>query len=69
MGGGKKSLLENSTNICLGTHRVTELLSGQNGKAFAGEPKLRSASCKGGAHHHRGRGRRRALLHEMHVAR
>ena len=69
MGGGKKSLLENSTNTCRGTRRVTELLSGQNGKVFASEPKLRSVSCKGGAHHHRARSPRRAAMHEMRAAR
>ncbi len=31
MGGGKKSLFENSTNICRGTHRATVKMKGHNG--------------------------------------
>jgi len=48
MGGGKKSLLENSTNICRGTHKATVKMKGHNGavrnfgaplKAKCGKPR------------------------------
>jgi hypothetical protein len=44
MGGGKKGLLENSTNICKATHRVRVQMDGQNGKAVDSAPALK-ASC------------------------
>jgi hypothetical protein len=31
-GGGKKSLLENSTDLCVGSHKATAEFAGQNGK-------------------------------------
>ncbi len=45
MRGGKRSLLENSTNLCLGAHRATAAFTGQNGKRIDLHPSLRS-SCK-----------------------
>lgn len=45
---GKKSLLENSTNICRGTHRATVQMDGQNGKIHDFRPLLK-ADCGGGA--------------------
>jgi hypothetical protein len=42
--GGRKSLLENSTNICRGTHRATVKLRAQNGKAYEVRPPLK-ANC------------------------
>jgi len=44
MQGGKKSLLVNSTNVCVGVHRVKVLIDGQNGKTANQHPELR-ASC------------------------
>lgn len=44
--GAKKGLFQNSTNLCVGTHRVTLKLEGQNGKAHDTHPELR-ASCPG----------------------
>ncbi len=54
MQGGKKSLLENSTNICKGTHRVKVKMVGQNGKLFNSKPELKADCPKKG----RGKGKR-----------
>ncbi len=48
MQGGKKSLLENSTNICKGTHRVKVKMVGQNGKLFNSSPELKADCPKKG---------------------
>jgi len=48
MQGGKKGLLVNSTNICVGTHRVGVKLTGQNG-ATANQNPVLEAPCKGKA--------------------
>jgi hypothetical protein len=48
MQGGKKGLLVNSTNICVGTHRVQAKLTGQNGASANQNPPLQ-APCKGKA--------------------
>ena len=48
MQGGKKSLLENSTNICKGTHRVKVKMVGQNGKRFESSPELKADCPKRG---------------------
>ncbi len=53
--GGRKSLLENSTNICKGTHKATAKFSGQNGKRYELKPKLH-VRCKG---HKKGKGHKR----------
>ncbi|HET9152755.1 MAG TPA: hypothetical protein VFN85_01405 [Solirubrobacterales bacterium] len=53
MPGGHKGLLENSTNICRGTHRATARFEGQNGAIAASRPKLR-VSCRKGRKGHRG---------------
>lgn len=45
MKGGKKSLLVNSTDICVGRHRATVKMSGQNGKGHNPHPLLRG-KCK-----------------------
>jgi hypothetical protein len=39
-GSGKKSLLENSTNICVGTHRATVQMTGHNGRLHNFRPRL-----------------------------
>ncbi|HEX3733543.1 MAG TPA: hypothetical protein VHU86_00160 [Solirubrobacterales bacterium] len=44
MQGGKKGLLENSTNICKGSHRVTAEFGAQNGKIYDYRPALQ-AQC------------------------
>jgi len=44
--GGAKGLLENSTNLCIGTHRVTAKMSGQNGKRATLRPELESSCGK-----------------------
>src|SRR5215203_774661 len=46
MKGGAKSLLVNSTDICVGQHRATAKMNGQNGKVHNFRPALR-ASCGG----------------------
>ena len=48
MQGGKKGLLQNSTNICKATGRATALLAGQNGKVHDTRP-LVEAQCGKGA--------------------
>ena len=59
MAGGRKGLLENSTDLCKGTHRAEGDFSGQNGKVSNTTP-LITDSCgnkdkkgrgRGGAHH------------------
>jgi hypothetical protein len=40
MRGGKKGLLENSTNLCLSTHRAIADFTGQNGKRHVFKPTL-----------------------------
>ena len=47
MAGGKKGLLQNSTNICQGTHRANAKLIGQNSKALTLRPALTNPKCKG----------------------
>lgn len=58
--GGAKSLLVNSTELCLkpGSHRVSADFSGQNGKLFHAEPLLK-AQCKKKAKKKRRRHRRK----------
>jgi hypothetical protein len=46
MQGGKKGLLENSTNLCRSTNRATAAFDGQNGKVHDFNPVVRN-SCKG----------------------
>jgi hypothetical protein len=48
MPGGKKSLLENSTNICRGKHRAIVKMDGQNGRVHDSSP-LVQAKCGTGA--------------------
>ena len=43
--GGKKGLLENSTNLCDATHRATARFTGQNGKLSESRPPL-AVKCK-----------------------
>lgn len=46
LGGGKKSLLENSTNLCVGSHKATTTFSAQNGKAYSAAVPLQAQGCK-----------------------
>ncbi|MDX6635457.1 MAG: hypothetical protein QOF06_1660 [Solirubrobacterales bacterium] len=46
MPGGKKSLLENSTNICRGKHRAIVKMDGQNGKVHDFRPLVRARCGK-----------------------
>jgi hypothetical protein len=48
MGAGRKSLLENSTNICRGKRRATARFDGQNGKIHDFRPVVKVACGKGG---------------------
>jgi len=45
MQGGKKGLLQNSTNICKATGRARALLAGQNGKGVELRPALKNSKC------------------------
>ncbi len=45
MEGGRKGLLQNSTNICKGTHKATAQFDGQNGKVADLSPVLRNGKC------------------------
>jgi hypothetical protein len=45
MQGGKKGLLQNSTNICKATNKATALLAGQNGKGVELRPELKNSKC------------------------
>lgn len=45
MAGGKKGLLQNSTNTCRGKHRATAEFDGQNGKVADFKPLLKNGKC------------------------
>jgi hypothetical protein len=45
MKGGRKGLLQNSTDICAGTHKATALFEGQNAKTAELSPQLRNGKC------------------------
>jgi hypothetical protein len=47
MKGGKKGLLQNSTDICKGTHRATAKFTAHNGKVHNFNPPLSATSCGG----------------------
>jgi hypothetical protein len=47
MPGGKKSLLENSTNICRGKHRAVVNMIGQNDRIANSHPRVRVKGCGG----------------------
>lgn len=44
--GGKRGLIENSENLCLGKRRVKVSFTGQNGRIQNSEPKI-ATSCGG----------------------
>jgi hypothetical protein len=46
MQGGKKGLLQNSTDICAKAYRATAKFTGQNGKRITLRPKMQSACAK-----------------------
>jgi hypothetical protein len=46
MQGGKKGLLQNSTNLCAATHRATAKFTGQNAKPLTIHPKMQNACAK-----------------------
>jgi hypothetical protein len=54
MAGAKKGLLQNSTNICKGTHKGTAEFEGQNSKLADFEPVLKNSKCAKAKpkHHH-----------------
>ncbi len=54
MAGGKKGLLENSTDICQGTHKATAVFGAQNGKVSESRPELQ-AKCGGRGRHGKGK--------------
>lgn len=56
MPGGRKGLLENSTDICRGTHKATVSFEAHDGAVTASRPKLR-VSCSTGHKGHRKHGR------------
>ncbi len=45
MQGGKKGLLQNSTNICKATNKATALIAAQNGKGVELLPELKNSKC------------------------
>jgi hypothetical protein len=54
--GGKRGLLENSTNLCARKYKVIAKFTGQNGKKANQKPKLRTPCKKHkGKHHKRGK--------------
>jgi hypothetical protein len=52
LAGGKRSLVENSTDLCEGKHRALAVFTGQNGKVSTTEPVVTPKSCP---KHHRGK--------------
>jgi hypothetical protein len=61
MEGGRKGLLQNSTNICKGIHKATAEFDGQNGKVADLAPVLKNGKCgkarKGKGRHKRAKRR------------
>ena len=53
MQGGKKGLIVNSTNICVGSHKANATYTAQSGKKAEGNPPLQ-AKCKGKGKRRRG---------------
>jgi uncharacterized repeat protein (TIGR01451 family) len=53
MQGGKRGLLENSTNLCKSTNRATVKFTGQNGKTSDTEPVVTNSCGKKGKKHHK----------------
>jgi len=56
MPGGKKGLLENSTNICRTTNKATVQMDAHNGKAYDFAPALKAKcpkSAEARRHRHR----------------
>jgi hypothetical protein len=51
--GAAKGLLQNSTNLCRGTHRATVRLKGHNGKVSNYQAPLKPTGCKKHAKHRR----------------
>jgi hypothetical protein len=61
MKGGKKGLLENSTDLCKGTHRAIVDFTGHNGKIHDFTPAVGAKCAKRHKHKHKGkRGYKRA---------
>jgi hypothetical protein len=62
MEGGKKGLLQNSTNICKGVHKATAEFDAQNGKVADLTPPMQAKCPKAAKHHkrHRRSGAQRA---------
>ncbi len=58
MEGGRKGLLQNSTNICKGTHKATAEFDGQNGKIADLRPLLKNPKC--GPQKNKAKAKRRA---------
>ncbi len=52
LAGGKKSLIENSEDLCAKPHRALAVFTGQNGKVSQTEPVVTAKSCP---KHHRGK--------------
>jgi hypothetical protein len=53
MQGGKKSLLENSTNLCAHPHYATAKFEGQNGRNSNFHPLVQAVACRSGRKIHR----------------
>ena len=59
MQGGKKGLLQNSTNLCRGNHKSTAKFTAQNGMEVVLHPKLKASCSKRAKKHHRKHGQHR----------
>lgn len=46
MGGGKRSLIENSRDICVGRNRATTILVGKNGRRYEQRPQIKARCGK-----------------------
>jgi hypothetical protein len=63
MQGGKKGLLQNSTNICKATNKATALFAAQNGKGVELRPELKNSKC-GKAKKRKGKGKKSKHSHK-----
>jgi hypothetical protein len=59
MQGGRKSLLENSRNLCAAQNRASVQIDAQSGRVFDTRPVVRSVSCKGKGRKGGGKGKGR----------
>jgi len=64
MQGGKKGLLQNSTNICKATNKATVLIAAHNGKGVELTPELKNSKCGKAKKKSKGKGKKSKNSHK-----